>query len=135
MGNLLDVKIEEIPIRVPQRRDMNDGRGCFAEDANGGFFVFRQVAAGHIGGYPGNYFAEAERKISIYKPTLFICGHSHILKVMPDKKNNLLHMNPGAAGRHGFHKIRTALRFKIENGKILDLVAIELGLRSALPND
>ena len=85
----------------------------------------------HIGGYPGNYFPEVAAKLASYKPNLFICGHSHILKVMPDKKNGLLHMNPGAAGRHGFHKIRTILRFTILNGKISDLEAIELGLRSA----
>lgn len=86
----------------------------------------------HIGGYPGNYFPEAAKKIAEHKPDLFICGHSHILKVMPDKKNNLLHMNPGAAGKHGFHKIRTILRFNIHEGKISDLEAIELGLRGAI---
>lgn len=86
----------------------------------------------HIGGYPGNYFPEAYKKITIHKPDLFICGHSHILKVIPDKKNNLLHMNPGAAGKHGFHKIRTMLRFHIDNGKIGGLEAIELGLRGTI---
>ncbi len=86
----------------------------------------------HIGGYPGNYFPEAGKKIESLKPGLFICGHSHILKVMPDKKNNLLHMNPGAAGKHGFHKIRTILRFAIENGVVKDLEAIELGMRSTV---
>jgi putative phosphoesterase len=86
----------------------------------------------HIGGYPGNYFPEAQKKIENLKPDLFICGHSHILKVMPDKKNKLLHMNPGAAGKHGFHKIRTILRFEIDKGKISGLEAIELGLRSEI---
>ena len=86
----------------------------------------------HIGGYPGNYFPEAKRKIELKKPSLFICGHSHILKVIPDKKYNLLHMNPGAAGKHGFHKFRTLLRFAIDKDKIKDLEAIELGLRSSL---
>ena len=86
----------------------------------------------HIGGYPGSYFPEAYKKIIAHKPDLFICGHSHILKVMPDKKNNLLHMNPGAAGKHGFHKIRTMLRFHIDNGKIGGLEAIELGLRGTI---
>ena len=66
------------------------------------------------------------------RPDLFICGHSHILKVMPDKKYNLLHMNPGAAGKHGFHKIRTMLRFTLEQKKIRDVEAIELGLRGAI---
>jgi len=86
----------------------------------------------HIGGYPGNYSSEVASKIVSLKPDLFICGHSHILKVMPDKKNNLLHMNPGAAGKHGFHKIRTMLRFTIETGKIGSLEAIELGLRGEI---
>ena len=86
----------------------------------------------HIGGYPGNYYPEAAQKITTLKPDLFICGHSHILKVIPDKKNNLLHMNPGAAGKHGFHKIRTILRFTIEEGKVKDLDAIELGLRGTI---
>ncbi|MBK9542225.1 MAG: metallophosphoesterase family protein [Bacteroidetes bacterium] len=86
----------------------------------------------HIGGYPGAYVPEARRKIEEYRPDLFICGHSHILKVMPDKKYNLLHMNPGAAGKHGFHKIRTLLRFTLEQKKIRDVEAIELGLRGAI---
>jgi putative phosphoesterase len=86
----------------------------------------------HIGGYPGNYFPEALKKIQSYKPDLFICGHSHILKVMPDKKYNLLHMNPGAAGKHGFHKVRTLLRFIVNKTKIENLEAIELGPRSTM---
>ncbi len=92
-----------------------------------------RVLITHIGGYPGNYSPAASKLISEFKPGLFICGHSHILKVMPDKKNQLLHMNPGAAGVHGFHKFRTMLRFSISNGKIEELEAIELGLRGALP--
>jgi putative phosphoesterase len=86
----------------------------------------------HIGGYPGNYSPTVNKKIELNKPGLFICGHSHILKVMPDKKFNLLHMNPGAAGKHGFHKFRTILRFAIDAGKIKDVEAIELGLRGSL---
>lgn len=86
----------------------------------------------HIGGYPGNYRPEVRMKIEKLQPGLFICGHSHILKVMPDKKYNLLHMNPGAAGIHGFHKFRTILKFSIDKGKINDLNAIELGLRSMI---
>jgi putative phosphoesterase len=86
----------------------------------------------HIGGYPGNYFSEAEKKINVLKPGLFICGHSHILRVMPDPSNQLLHVNPGAAGKHGFHKMRTVLRFTIEKSKVKDVEAIELGLRGAI---
>ena len=86
----------------------------------------------HIGGYPGNYSPDARKWIEAKKPGLFISGHSHICKVQRDDKYGLLHINPGAAGKHGHHKIRTATRFAIENGKIKDLEVIELGLRGAL---
>lgn len=80
----------------------------------------------HIGGYPNKYSPAVKEEIKINPPKLFISGHSHILKVMNDKKLNLLHMNPGAAGKHGFHKKRTMLRFKIEGERIFDLEVIEL---------
>ncbi len=80
----------------------------------------------HIGGYPGRYSPAIREDIRKNPPKLFICGHSHILKVMPDKKLDLLHMNPGAAGKYGFHKKRTMLRFNIDGGNIKDLVVIEL---------
>jgi putative phosphoesterase len=86
----------------------------------------------HIGGYPGNYFPEARKKIIEHKPDLFICGHSHILKVMRDIKYNLLHMNPGAAGKSGFHKMKTMLRFQINGKNIENLEVIELGLRGVI---
>ena len=79
----------------------------------------------HIGGYPGAYNVLVREKIRMNPPKLFICGHSHILKVMPDKKLNLLHMNPGAVGKYGFHKVRTMLRFTIDGNKIADLEVIE----------
>jgi putative phosphoesterase len=79
----------------------------------------------HIGGYPKAYNVRVRDEIKHNPPRLFICGHSHILKVMPDKKLNLLHMNPGAAGKHGFHKTRTMLRFTIDNNKIENLEVIE----------
>lgn len=88
----------------------------------------------HIAGNPGSYNLRAEQLIQKNQPKLFICGHSHILKVMQDKKNDHLHMNPGAAGISGFHKIRTLLRFKLHDGKIKNLEAIELGLRGRLSN-
>ena len=81
----------------------------------------------HIGGYPGKYSPAIRNEIQDNPPKLFICGHSHILKVMNDKKLNLLHMNPGAAGKQGFHKKRTMLRFEIDKGKIDNLEVIELG--------
>ena len=81
----------------------------------------------HIGGYPGKYSATAKAEIEANPPKLFICGHSHILKVQFDKKNDLLHMNPGAAGKYGFHQVRTMLRFEIDGDKIQSLEVIELG--------
>ena len=79
----------------------------------------------HIGGYPGKYAPNVREILTENPPKLFICGHSHILKVMPDKKLNLLHMNPGAAGISGFHQVRTMLRFVIDGEKISDLEVIE----------
>jgi putative phosphoesterase len=86
----------------------------------------------HIGGYPGRYNARVRKMIDQFKPQLYICGHSHILKIMPDPKRHLLHINPGACGQHGFHKIRTVVRFAISDGKIADLEVIELGLRGRI---
>lgn len=80
----------------------------------------------HIGGYPNKYAPAIKEEIKNNPPKLFISGHSHILKVMNDKKLNLLHMNPGAAGKQGFHKKRTMLRFKIDEERIFDLEVIEL---------
>lgn len=80
----------------------------------------------HIGGYPGKYSPAVKEEIKKNPPKLFISGHSHILKVMNDKSLNLLHMNPGAAGKQGFHQKRTMLRFKIDGKEIKDLEVIEL---------
>ena len=79
----------------------------------------------HIGGYPPKYNNRVKEALTANPPDIFITGHSHILKVMPDKKLDLLHMNPGAVGKHGFHKVRTMLRFKIEGKTIKDLEVIE----------
>lgn len=81
----------------------------------------------HIGGYPGRYSPAIREEIKKDPPKLFISGHSHILKVMNDKNLNLLHMNPGAAGKQGFHKMRTMLRFRINGKEIEKLEVIELG--------
>ncbi len=86
----------------------------------------------HIGGYPGRYNKRVREIIQTQPPHLYICGHSHILKVMPDKKYGLLHMNPGAAGIHGFHKMKTLLRFTIDGGKIDNLEVVELGPRGKI---
>nr|WP_314544982.1 metallophosphoesterase family protein [uncultured Empedobacter sp.] len=79
----------------------------------------------HIGGYPGKYNPTIRKEITENPPKLFICGHSHILKVMPDKQLGLIHMNPGAVGKHGFQKVRTMLRFELNKGKIENLEVIE----------
>ncbi len=83
----------------------------------------------HIGGYPGKYPGKVKETLLNYQPDLFICGHSHILKVIYDKNLHFLHLNPGAAGKHGWHKVRTLLRFNIFDKKIHNLEAIELGSR------
>ena len=83
----------------------------------------------HIGGYPGNYDRRAARELRRVQPGLFICGHSHILKVMRDQPAGLVHMNPGACGHHGWHLVRTLLRFTVQEGKISGVEAIELGPR------
>ncbi len=81
----------------------------------------------HIGGYPEKYSALAKKEIAEKPPKLFISGHSHILKAMYDQKNNLLHLNPGACGKQGWHITRTMMRFEINNDKIENLEVIELG--------
>ena len=80
----------------------------------------------HIGGYPGNYDASIRGTLWANPPTLLISGHSHILKVMHDRHINTLHINPGAAGIHGFHKVRTLVRFTIDGGAFSNLEVIEL---------
>ena len=86
----------------------------------------------HIGGYTPKYYKRVRKILEETKPDLYICGHSHILKVMPDRDLDLLHMNPGAYGHHGFHKMRTILKFEIENGAIENARVIELGMRGKL---
>ena len=106
--------------------DGHELRSMFPENQ-----IFRcediKVLMTHIGGYPGNYNARVKNLISKEKPELYICGHSHILKVIHDPKNKLLHMNPGACGVQGFHQTRTLLRFEISKNKIENLEALELG--------
>ena len=86
----------------------------------------------HIGGYPGRYNRRVRELLRQEPPKLYICGHSHILKVMPDERLGLLHINPGAAGNHGFHKVKTIVRFSLQAGSITDLQVVELGKRGAL---
>jgi uncharacterized protein len=88
-----------------------------------------KVMIRHIGGYPPRYNTETKKELLIYKPQLFISGHSHILKIMYDDKLNCMHMNPGAAGKQGWHKVRTAVRFVIDGNEMKDCEVIELGKR------
>ncbi len=113
-----------------------DGADCrlrFSE-----FLVFQieqvKVVITHIGGYPTKYPLKLKNYLQNEKPNLFICGHSHILKVMFDKELQHLHMNPGACGVHGFHHVKTILRFEIEGKEIKNLSVIELGSRTSLPS-
>lgn len=93
----------------------------------------KKILMTHIGGVPGKYVPEVKVLLNEYKPDVFICGHSHILRVMTDKQNNnMLYINPGAAGVHGFHKVKTILRFEINAGKIENMQAIELGERAKI---
>ncbi|MEI8280597.1 MAG: metallophosphoesterase family protein [Bacteroidota bacterium] len=83
----------------------------------------------HIGGYPGRYAPRIRAELQEHTPQLFICGHSHILKVIYDEKLKCLHMNPGAAGKHGWHKVRTLIRFLIDGKDMKQCEVIELGAR------
>ena len=103
-------------------------RAQFPEDAHfevDGVRVFMT----HIGGYPGRYNARVRGILTETRPKLYLAGHSHILKVMPDRKLDLLHINPGAAGNHGWHKVRTAIRLTLDAGRIGEVQVIELGHR------
>ena len=88
-----------------------------------------KVMMRHIGGSPPRYNPETRKELAIHRPQLFISGHSHILKIMYDEKMQCLHMNPGAAGKHGWHKVRTIIRFVIDGKEMKDCEVIELGKR------
>ena len=85
-----------------------------------------KVLMTHIGGYPGRYDPRARELIDKYCPDIFVCGHSHILKVVRDNRRNMLVINPGAAGIQGFHVVRTALRFHIDRGQIHSMEVFEI---------
>lgn len=108
--------------------DSNEIRQVFPEQ---NFFEIAsaKIFMQHIGGYPGKYAPGVKALIQKQRPNLFISGHSHILKVMFDEKLNCLHINPGAAGNEGWHKVRTIIRFGIDNGAFKNLEVIELGKR------
>ncbi len=84
----------------------------------------------HIGGNPGRYALPVKKRLEEQPPDLFVCGHTHILKIARDhEKENMIYMNPGAAGVHGFHEFRTVVRFRLEDSRILDVEVINLGKR------
>ena len=85
-----------------------------------------KVLMTHVGGYPGRYDVRARELIDRYRPDIFVCGHSHILKVVRDTKRDMLVINPGAAGIQGFHIVRTALRFHIDDGNVHGMEVFEL---------
>lgn len=108
--------------------NIDDGNARLEFPLNNRFFCENvDVWITHIGGYPHKYNPNIKQELEKNPPKLFISGHSHILKVIFDKKLNLLHMNPGAAGVYGIHTVRTMLRFVIDGDKIKDLEIIELG--------
>lgn len=88
-----------------------------------------KVMMRHIGGAPPKYNPETRKELLLHQPLLFISGHSHILKIIYDEKINCLHMNPGAAGKQGWHKVRTLIRFTIDGANMKDCEVIELGKR------
>ena len=108
--------------------DGNDIRSSYPEQ-----LVFTcegvKVMMRHIGGSPPRYNPETKKELLLHQPQLFVSGHSHILKVMYDEKIKCLHMNPGAAGNQGWHKLRTVIRFVIEGNNMKDCEIIELGKR------
>ncbi|MBX3240473.1 MAG: metallophosphoesterase family protein [Chitinophagaceae bacterium] len=108
--------------------DGNDIRGVYAEKLH---FTAEKVPVfmQHIGGYPGRYAPGVKDEISIHGARLFISGHSHILKVIFDEKLQCLHINPGAAGKEGWHKVRTIVRLEIREGNMSNCEVIELGKR------
>lgn len=109
--------------------DGQDIRASFAEEA---WFTCEgvKVFIKHIGGYPGRYAPSIKNAIAAQQPGLFISGHSHILKIMYDEVLNCLHINPGAAGKQGWHKVRTMVRFSIDGTNIKDCEVIEIGSRA-----
>lgn len=106
-------------------------RACFPQDQwfqRGGLQVFMT----HIAGSPGRYNARVKALVRERAPHILVCGHSHILKVARDPAQGLWHLNPGAAGHHGFHHIRTMLTFTLEAGRLSDMAVVEFGRRGAL---
>ena len=130
-GDIGDLKVTDTLKKIKPLRavygniDDKDARAEFPLDLK---FTIENITIWmtHIGGYPNKYNLRIREEIKQNPPKIFISGHSHILKVQYDKKLELLHLNPGAAGKHGFHKIRTMLRFEVDKSDIKNLEIIEL---------
>lgn len=129
---IADLKKMGKPLRaVYGNIDGAEARQIFPEDWEAEVEGVR-VWMTHIGGYPGRYSTRVRDLLRAGKQCdLFICGHSHICKVMRDDRYQMLTMNPGACGFHGFHKYKTVLRFELKEGKVLNLEAIEMGRRGS----
>ncbi|MCG8883472.1 metallophosphoesterase family protein [Tenacibaculum finnmarkense] len=133
-GDIGDLKVTDTikkhkPLQVVYGNiDDNNARAEFPLDNK---FTVEGVSVWitHIGGYPNAYKPRVREALQKKSPKIFISGHSHILKVQYDQKFNLLHLNPGAAGKHGFHKVRTMLRFELDKGEIKNMEVIELAKR------
>lgn len=134
-GDIGDLKVTDTikkhkPLRaVYGNIDDKEARAEFSLDNR---FTIENVSVyiTHIGGYPNKYNPRVKENLINDTPKIFICGHSHILKVQYDKKLNLLHLNPGACGKHGFHKVRTMLRFELDKGDIKNMEIVELAKRN-----
>jgi putative phosphoesterase len=128
---------EELAKRIKEKKSLKgvfgniDGQDIRAEFPEQLVFMCEDVKVmmRHIGGYPPKYNPETKKEILIHRPQLFISGHSHILKIMYDDQLNCLHMNPGAAGKQGWHKVRTIIRFVIDGKEMKDAEVIEIGPR------
>ncbi len=132
IGNLIvtDTIAKSKPLRaVYGNIDGSEARAQFSLDAK---FRVEKVSVWmtHIGGYPNRYNKRVKAALYQNSPDLFISGHSHILKIIYDKKWSLLHLNPGAAGKSGFHQVRTMLRFSIDGSDIKNMEIIELEKRN-----
>ena len=133
-GDIGDLKVTDAIKKIKPLRAVNgniDDATARLEFPLHNRFLCEQVDVWitHIGGYPGKYNINIRDEIKMNPPKIFIAGHSHILKVQYDKKLQLLHLNPGACGKHGFHKVRTMLRFEIDGSDIKNMEIIELEQR------
>ena len=132
-----DFGSEDLAKRIKEKKSLKgvygniDGQGIRTEFPEQLVFMCEgvKVMMRHIGGYPPKYNPVTKKELLINKPQLFISGHSHILKIIYDDKLNCLHMNPGAAGKQGLHKVRTIIRFVIDGSEMKDAEVIELGPR------